>query len=102
VSDDAAAAARLRYVTWDPAKAAENLRQRRVRFEEAGEVLRDPFALTREDPRHDEQRFVTLGATLTGTLLVVVYAYTNDDAIQLISAREASRAERRHYADEPR
>jgi len=89
-------------ITWDPAKAAENLRTHRVRFEEAGEVLRDPFALTREDPRQDEQRFVTLGATLTGKLLVVVYAYAGEDDIQLISAREASRAERRDYADEPR
>jgi uncharacterized DUF497 family protein len=89
-------------ITWNPAKAAENLRSHRVRFEEAGEVLRDPFALTRGDPRHDEQRFVTLGATLTGTLLVVVYAYAGDEDIQLISAREASRAERRDYADAPR
>ena len=89
-------------ITWDPVKAVENLRWHRVRFEEAGEVLRDPFALTREDPRHDEQRFVTLGATRIGQLLVVVYAYEGDEAIQLISAREASRAERRHYADEPR
>jgi uncharacterized DUF497 family protein len=89
-------------VTWDPTKAAENLRNHRVRFAEAGEVLRDPLALTREDPRQDEQRFVTLGATRTGTLLVVVYAYEGDEDIQLISAREASRVERRRYADEPR
>ena len=89
-------------ITWDPVKAVENLRWHRVRFEEAGEVLRDPFALTREDPRHDEQRFVTLGATRIGQLLVVVYAYEGDDTIQLISAREASRAERRHYVNETR
>jgi uncharacterized protein len=89
-------------ITWDPAKAAENLRRHRVRFEAAGEVLRDPFALTRADPRHDEQRFVTLGATQTGTVLVVVYAYAGDADIRLISAREASRAERRDYADAPR
>jgi uncharacterized protein len=89
-------------ITWDPTKAAENLRRHRVRFEEAGEVLRDPFALTREDPRQEEQRFVTLGATRTGTLLVVVYAYADNDTIRLISAREASHAERRRYADEPR
>src|SRR2546428_243502 len=50
-------------ITWDPAKAVENLRWHRVRFEEAGEVLRDPFALTREDPRHDELRLVTRGAS---------------------------------------
>ncbi len=89
-------------ITWDPAKAAENLRRHRVDFAEAGEVLRDPFALTREDLRHAEQRFVTLGATQTGTLLVVVYAYAGDDALRLMSAREASRAERRDDADAPR
>ena len=89
-------------ITWDPVKAAENLRNHRVHFAKAGEVLRDPFALTREDPRHEEQRFVTLGATRIGQMLVVVYAYEGDDAIQLISAREASRAERRYYVDEPR
>ena len=45
---------------------------------------------------------MTLVATQSGTLLVVVYAYEGDEDIQLISAREASRAERRRYADEPR
>jgi uncharacterized DUF497 family protein len=89
-------------ITWDLAKAAENLRRHGVRFEEAADVLRDPFALTREDLRHDEPRFVTLGATLTGTLLVVVYAYAGEQDIRLISARDASRAERRQYADAPR
>jgi uncharacterized DUF497 family protein len=41
-------------ITWDPTKAVENLRRHRVRFEEAGEVLRDPFALTRDDPTQEE------------------------------------------------
>ena len=49
----------------------------------------------------DQPLFIQF-ATWIGQLLVVVYAYEGDDAIQLISAREASRAERRHYADEPR
>jgi uncharacterized DUF497 family protein len=45
---------------------------------------------------------VTLVATQSGTLLVVVYAYAGDADIRLIPAREASRAERSYYADEPR
>ena len=90
------------HITWNPTKAAVHLRQHRMRFAEAGEVLHDPFALTREDPRHEEQRFVTLEVTQTGTLLVVVSAYAGDADIRLISAREASRAERSSYADEPR
>jgi uncharacterized DUF497 family protein len=61
-------------IPWDPAKAAENLRRHRGPFAEVAEVFRDPFALTLEDLRHEEPRFVTLGGTLTGTLLVVVYA----------------------------
>ena len=89
-------------VTWDPAKAAENLRKHGVHFREAEAVLRDPLALTREDFRHDEPRFVTLGATQTGMVLVVVYAYLGDEDIRLISARAASRTERRRYVDEPR
>ena len=87
---------------WDPRKAAANLRAHGISFAEAVTSLEDVFALTREDPRHEEQRFVTLGATRIGQMLVVVYAYEGDDAIQLISAREASRAERRYYVDEPR
>ena len=88
-------------VIWDPAKAAINLRDHRVTFADAATVLDDPFAITRDDPEHDEQRFVTLGATLTGSVLVVVYAYADND-IRLISAREASRGEKRDYANEAR
>jgi hypothetical protein len=87
-------------ITWDPQKAAENLRWHRVRFAEAALVLDDPLALTREDMTHDEQRFVTIGATPVGAVLVVVYAYAGEEDIRLISAREASRAERRRYAEE--
>jgi uncharacterized protein len=89
-------------ITWDPAKAVENLRQHRVDLARAATVLDDPFAIRTEDPTHDEPRFLALGATFTGQILVVVYVYTDNDTIRLISAREASRAERRRYADEPR
>jgi len=89
-------------ITWDPAKAAENLRQHRVDLAQAASVLDDPFAIRVEDPTHDEPRFLALGATFAGQILVVVYAYADNDTIRLISAREASRAERRRYADEPR
>lgn len=90
------------HVTWDPEKAADNLRDHGVAFADAATVLDDPFAITIEDTEHDEQRFVTLGADLTGRLLVVVYAYAGVDAIRLISAREASRGERRRYEEETR
>ena len=86
-------------VTWDPAKAAENLRDHRVDLAQAASVIDDPFAIRIEDPTHDEPRFLALGATLSGQILVVVYAYGDNDDIRLISAREASRAERRRYAE---
>ncbi len=89
-------------VTWDPSKAADNLRDHGVAFADAATGLDDPFAITIEAPDHDEQRFVTLGADLTGKILVIVYAYAGEDEIRLISAREASRGERRRYENEPR
>jgi uncharacterized DUF497 family protein len=89
-------------VTWDPAKAVENLRKHGVDFAEAASVVDDPFAIRVEDPIHDELRFVALGTAFSGHLFVVVYAYHGDEDIRIISARAASRAERRRYADEPR
>ena len=86
-------------ITWDPVKAAENLRDHRVDLAQAASVIDDPFAIRIEDPAHDEPRFLALGATLSGQILVVVYAYGDNDDIRLISAREASRTERRRYAE---
>lgn len=58
---------------WDSAKAAANLIEHGVSFVDAVTVLEDDFALTREDPEsQEEQRFVTLGMSSTGSLLVVV------------------------------
>lgn len=78
-------------IDWDPAKAEADLREHGIRFSEAATVLEDHFALTREDPDAvGEQRFVTLGLSGLGTLLVVVYAYREPDSIRLISAWKAN------------
>ncbi len=83
---------------WDPAKAKANLRDHGVSFAEAVTVLEDEFALTREDPdAQGEQRFVTLGLSSFGHLLVVVYAYREPDTIRLISAWKASKRQRLRY-----
>lgn len=84
-------------VIWDTGKAAANIRKHKVEFSHAATVLDDPGAITIEDLRHEEQRFVTLGADLVGRILVVVYAYEAEDAIRLISARKATPSERRTY-----
>jgi uncharacterized DUF497 family protein len=83
---------------WNPAKAAVNLRTHRVSFSEAVTVLEDEFGLTREDPDAvEEQRFVTLGLSNGGNLLVVVYAYREVDIIRVISAWKANKRQRTLY-----
>ena len=83
---------------WDPPKAEANLRAHDVSFAEAVTVLEDDFALTREDPATvDEARFVTLGLSNLGNLLVMVYTYRDPDAIRLISAWKANTRQRKAY-----
>ena len=83
---------------WDPAKASANLRDHEVSFAEAVTVLEDESALTREDPdAQGEQRFVTLGLSNLGNLLVVVYTYREPDIIRLISAWKANKRQRVRY-----
>jgi len=58
------------------------------------------MAVTIEDTRHGEQRFVTVGSDIIGRILVVVYAYSNEEEIRLISARKVTPKERRVYEQE--
>jgi uncharacterized DUF497 family protein len=83
---------------WDAEKAAANLRKHGVDFADAETALRDEMAMTRPDDDPGEERFVTLGMDALGRLLVVVYEWRDDD-VRLISARKATRAERRQYED---
>jgi len=80
---------------WDPAKAEANLRAHGVSFAEAVTVLEDDFALTRADADAvEEPRFVTLGFSDLGNLLVVVYMYREPDIIRVISAWKANKRQR--------
>jgi uncharacterized DUF497 family protein len=86
---------------WDPAKARANLRVHGVAFAEAVTVLEDDFGLTREDPdAGDEQRFVTLGLSDVGNLLVVAYTYRAPDTVRVISAWKANRRQRVMYEED--
>ena len=93
---------------WDPAKAASNVTKHGVTFAQAATVLLDPLALTVFDEAHSEfeERWFTLGQSSDGKLLAVSHTYTTTgpDTTQarIISAREATRNERRQYEDEPR
>jgi len=83
---------------WDPRKAAANLRAHKVGFAEAVTVLEDDFGLTREDPDVvDEERFVTLGLSSGGNLLVVVYTHRGPDIIRVIFAWKANRRQKGEY-----
>lgn len=82
---------------WHPPKAEANLRAHGVSF---AEVLEDDFALTREDPdAADEARFVTLGLSSWGNVLVVVYTYRRPDIVRLISAWKANKRQRTLYEE---
>ena len=84
-------------IEFDPAKARSNLAKHKVSFAHAEQALRDPNAVTIEDPdARGEQRFVTLGMDALGRILVVVYT-PRADRIRLISARKASRGESGQY-----
>lgn len=83
---------------WDPEKARRNLRKHRVSFQEAATAFGDPLSITIPDPDHsdDESRFVLLGTTFSGRLVVVVHT-DREEAVRIISARLAARRERRDY-----
>ena len=83
---------------WDAEKAAANLRKHGVSFEEATTVFGDPLSLTISDPdqSENEARFVDLGFSHRGRLLVVSYTERGDQT-RIISARLASRMERKTY-----
>jgi uncharacterized DUF497 family protein len=86
---------------WDPAKAQSNLRKHGVSFVEAATVFWDPLAATTIDPRPEEEaevRFVTVGTSKRGRLLVVAHC-DRGDAIRIISAREPTRRERLSYEE---
>jgi uncharacterized DUF497 family protein len=85
---------------WDDKKAESNESRHGVPFAEAITVFADPLALTGFDPGHsdDEDRFITMGTSTVGRLLIVSHT-DREDKVRLISAREASRRERRDYED---
>lgn len=85
---------------WDDEKARANEQKHGVSFEEAQTVFFDEHALLYDDPDHsdDEDRFLLLGPSARLRVLVVVHCYReSDEVIRMISARRATRRERRAY-----
>ncbi len=88
----------MRY-QWDENKAAINLSKHDVDFADAVSVFSDDLAITIFEDRFEEERFITIGVDIFNRILVVVYTL-RDDEIRLISARKATRRERRQYEEE--
>jgi uncharacterized protein len=88
---------------WHVAKAAANRAKHKVTFEEAATVFGDPLGRITDDPRHseDEERFALLGQSNKRRLLVVLFT-ERGDTIHLISARKATRRERKDYEEAKR
>ena len=87
--------------TWDPRKAAANARKHRVTFIEACTAFGDPLSATVPDPDHSagEHRFLLMGLTGAGRLVVVAHTEEGDE-IRIITARLANRRERKAYEEE--
>jgi len=85
---------------WDPKKELANQRKHDVGFSDASTVFGDPLSITIPDPDHavGEERFVIIGMSRERKLLVVVHT-VRGVRIRLISARTATRHERRKYEE---
>lgn len=85
---------------WDAEKAAANAQKHGVRFEEAATAFADPLSITIPDPEHSvgEERYILIGRSLVSRLLVVVHL-ERGVSVRLISARLATRRERRDYEE---
>lgn len=91
--------------TWDPRKNMQNQRKHGITFEEARTVFFDENALIFNDPDHSdyEERFLLLGYSAIGNILVVVHCYRHsENEIRIISARKATKKERLNYMHESR
>jgi len=87
---------------WDEGKDLSNQKKHGISFEEAETVFVDENALLIHDPDHsgEENRFVLLGLSAKLRMLVVSHCYRKNDAvIRIISARKATRMERKQYRE---
>ena len=85
---------------WDENKATDNMSKHGVSFDEAMTVFDDPLYVDFYDPDHsyDEHRYIIMGQSKQGRLLIVSYA-EREEVVRLISAREVTRRERETYEE---
>lgn len=85
---------------WNPDRAAINLSKHNISFQEATTVFNDSLSVTFPDPEHSirESRYVIIGVSGLGQLLVVSHT-DRENRTRIISARKATRPERRFYEE---
>jgi len=85
---------------WDPRKSNANFKKHGISFHEASTIFGDPLSITFDDPDHSvgEHRFLTFGHSIVKHLLVVVHTERHGKT-RIISARCATRQERKIYED---
>lgn len=83
---------------WDSNKAKKNLKIHGISFDEASTAFKDELSLTIYDPLHstEEDRFILMGLSCKNRLLVVVHT-EREDKIRIISARKATKKEKKDY-----
>lgn len=86
---------------WDPAKNRSNKKKHGLSFEEASTCFFDPMHILIQDPDSSdvEDRLILIGMSGKSRLLVVVHLDRDSNLIRLISARKASRSERKQYEE---
>jgi len=87
---------------WDSKKNILNVDRHGIPFEKVQEIFEDPLHLSVLDERftYFEERWITMGQTKNGEILVVAHLYVvdqEDEKIRIISARKATRTERKQY-----
>jgi uncharacterized DUF497 family protein len=87
----------VRYV-WDPNKAATNQKKHGIVFEEAVTAFADPLGIIVDDGVHPE-RAILIGSSERERILVTVFIERDENVTRIVSARLASRPERRRYEE---
>jgi len=96
----------LRYTfEWDPVKARDNLKNHRISFDRAAEIILDPLTVSIPDEEHseDEERWVSIGKDRRGGVLILIHTFlevsAEESRIRIISARKANKRETREYEE---
>ncbi len=86
---------------WDSSKSKSNLKKHGISFEEATTCFYDPMHVLIDDPDSaaHEERLILIGTSNKSKLLVVVHLSMDQDGIRIISARKATKKERKQYED---